>query len=960
MAIDDMVGLWKFDEGGGDTAFDSSGNGHHGAITNAQHEAGGFDGGGFAMRFGGQISNRVNVGTFDIDGPGLTLACWLQASNLDTPGDDPRMISKATGGAADAHIFLLSSGRVGTTKVIRFRLRTDNGQATTTLMGSTATDTLAVDEWIHAAVTWDGSTMQIYKNGQAGASVARSGDAVYHDSSVGVTLGNQPVGAEDRPFEGLLDEALIVARALTAEEIQEVMLGIDVSPELAGAPSPEDGAVDVTPVAQLSWQPGQYAQEHDVYLGSSYDAVNEATTADAAYRGRQGANQFDPGRLALDQTHYWRIDEVNGAPDKTVFKGKIWSFTVEPVSYALPMGAVTATASSMQHPQEPVNTVNGTGLNENDQHGTNQEDMWVSDAADASPWIQFDFESLQKLDKVHIWNHNTQTEGVLGFGIKEALIETSVDGETWSELGTVELVQALGTANDTGMDVDLQGTVAQHVRITGLSNWSLLGLPQRGLSEVRFYAIPVLAREPEPADGSTSKDVEVALQWRTGREAVEHEVVFSDDEQAVIEGSAVVATVSERSYDLGTLDLGMTYFWKINEMNDLGTPPVYEGDLWTFQTPDRRMIDDFEMYQAKEGLRIWEYWIDGFDDPGANGAVVGNGDDAEKSVVYEGGQSMPITFNNTTAPASEVTRYFDTPVDLTIGNPESLKLQVRGDAPGFVANADGTMTVGAAGVDIWGTADDCRFVYKRLSGDGSITAKVNSAIDVHEWTKAGVMIRENLSEEATNAYSFTTPRGRVGTQWRDATFGATVSTRSQNNGTIALPHWVRITRTGSTFKGEQSADGVTWLPMVQEDNPANPTEREIAMIPDVYIGLAVTSHVTGTSTVAVFSEVTTTGNVTGSWNSEPIGADEHPNNEAAPMYLVLADTAGKEVTIDHPDPAATVLTDWDEWTIPLGDLSPVNVTRIDSITVGVGSSGVQGKVYIDAIRTDRAYAVPDF
>jgi hypothetical protein len=104
---------------------------------------------------------------------------------------------------------------------------------------------------------------------------------------------------------------------------------------------------------------------------------------------------------------------------------------------------------------------------------------------------------------------------------------------------------------------------------------------------------------------------------------------------------------------------------------------------------------------------------------------------------------------------------------------------------------------------------------------------------------------------------------------------------------------------------------------------------------------------------AVFSNVSTTGNVTGSWTAEAIGADTHPDNDAAPMYVRIADTAGKEKTFDHPDPAATLMTAWDEWTIPLADLSPVNPARLDSITLGVRDSGVAGKVYIDAIRTNK-------
>ncbi len=176
-----LVGLWTFEEGAGDRVVDRSGNGHDGTIVDARYQAGGFDGSGFAMAFSGQVASRVSVGSFDVEGSGITLAGWLKASNLDTPGQDPRMISKATAGAADAHIFLLSSARSSGIKVVRFRLRTDNGQATTTLLANTTTGTLIVDEWIHAAATWDGATMRVFKNGQEVGSTARDGGAVFAD-----------------------------------------------------------------------------------------------------------------------------------------------------------------------------------------------------------------------------------------------------------------------------------------------------------------------------------------------------------------------------------------------------------------------------------------------------------------------------------------------------------------------------------------------------------------------------------------------------------------------------------------------------------------------------------------------------------------------------------------------------------------------------------------------------------
>jgi len=452
--------------------------------------------------------------------------------------------------------------------------------------------------------------------------------------------------------------------------------------ELATAVNPAEEAVDVPRMdLLLEWEPGMFAAEHDVYLGVSFDDVNDATSTDAPYMGRQESASYDPGTLELGETYFWRIDEVNSPPDSTVYKGHTWNFTVEPVSYALPIGTVSATASSMTDPQDPNNTVNGSGLDENDAHSNLIEDMWICAMDDAEPSIQFEFEKLQKLDKVHVWNHNSQSEAILGFGTKEALISYSDDGETWSELGTVEIAQAPGAEDYTGVDISLDGIVAQYVKLTCLSNWSVLpSITQKGLSEVRFFAVPVYAREPQPADGATTTGADITLQWRAGREAVSHEVLLSSDANAVEDGSAVVGSTEDTAFQTGPLSYDTAYFWRIVEVNEAAAPAAYPGAIWQFTTPPVGVIDDMEMYKATEGLRIWEHWIDGFDNPDENGAVVGNGDDAEKTIVHSGSQSLPMGYNNNTAPLSEATRTFDTPMDFTASDVQGLVLYFHGDA----------------------------------------------------------------------------------------------------------------------------------------------------------------------------------------------------------------------------------------------------------------------------------------
>ena len=102
--------------------------------------------------------------------------------------------------------------------------------------------------------------------------------------------------------------------------------------------SPANGAVDVPTDAVLSWAPGQFAASHDVYFGTVLADVNNATRSKplGVLVGQgQAATEFDPASLAYGQTYYWRVDEVNAAPDNTIYKGDVWSFTTEPYGYPI-------------------------------------------------------------------------------------------------------------------------------------------------------------------------------------------------------------------------------------------------------------------------------------------------------------------------------------------------------------------------------------------------------------------------------------------------------------------------------------------------------------------------------------------------------------------------------------------------------------------------------------------------
>ncbi|MHC4750412.1 MAG: LamG domain-containing protein, partial [Planctomycetota bacterium] len=263
-----LEGHWKLDEGSGSSASDGSGKGRNGTISGATWISPGWDGTGSCLDFDGQATTRVSLGAFDVPGNAISIACWYKADTLDTLGSDPRMVSKANGGAADAHWWMMSSGRQGGQFRLRFRLKTTDGAATTTLMAG-STGVINTDVWTLAVMTWDGSTMRIYKNATEVGSVGKGGDALATNPNVGVGIGNQPSGAEDRPFDGLIDDVQIYNRAMSATQVQDLLNGIYPTWLTAYEPTPEDETLLTEFMmgilgTSLTWKPGDFADTHDV------------------------------------------------------------------------------------------------------------------------------------------------------------------------------------------------------------------------------------------------------------------------------------------------------------------------------------------------------------------------------------------------------------------------------------------------------------------------------------------------------------------------------------------------------------------------------------------------------------------------------------------------------------------------------------------------------------------------
>jgi hypothetical protein len=308
-----LIGWWTFDEGDGRTALDLSGHGNHGAIQGNPAWVAGYD-----------DDDYANTSALDFDGLGdyvdcgnaaifnltdqITVAAWIRVDLFEQT--DQAIVSKGQ------NVWRLVRNDL-TTDQLRFDV--GDGQA----VGSTNVND---GEWHHALGMYDGMMISLYVDGVKDGSGSGSGLlTVDPNLTLWIADTNRP-GSGPQAWNGVIDDVRIYNKALTEQEIQQIMRG---NPLRAWNPNPRNGAqLDLIAFDGLSWSPGEEAAEHDVFFGTDKESVTNADTSTVdLYRGRQQGTTFTVGEgVQANQTYFWRIDEINN--DTTIAKGGIWTFTV--------------------------------------------------------------------------------------------------------------------------------------------------------------------------------------------------------------------------------------------------------------------------------------------------------------------------------------------------------------------------------------------------------------------------------------------------------------------------------------------------------------------------------------------------------------------------------------------------------------------------------------------------------
>ena len=309
---DGLVAYFKLDEGSGTFAADSSGNGNHGTLAGELAEW-------VPGRFGGAVSFSTDEAEAHVEFP--TTGMSTLAGSVSVWGNlrEPQ--------AARTRYFFGHTGRPpyrdriqiymdGGTTELDIGLGDSHGRATNLVA-------LPTESWVHVVLTWDNGQYVVYVDGEVITEGNYTGLTVI-DPIANVSDEGNP--NESEAFDGLLDEARIYNRAITAAEVMEIFQMPPAPRVKAWGPEPKDGARDVT-MPLFKWKSLDTIRLHDVYVGTDPNL----TEADLV-GPRQPMNLFyyaapmEPG-----VTYYWRVDEID-ADMVTVYTGDVWSFLVQPLT----------------------------------------------------------------------------------------------------------------------------------------------------------------------------------------------------------------------------------------------------------------------------------------------------------------------------------------------------------------------------------------------------------------------------------------------------------------------------------------------------------------------------------------------------------------------------------------------------------------------------------------------------
>jgi len=473
------------------------------------------------------------------------------------------------------------------------------------------------------------------------------------------------------------------------------------------------------------------------------------------------------------------------------------------------------------------------------------------------------------------------------------------------------------------------------------------------------------ARSPNPADGALHVETWVSLSWGPGDFAVTHDVYLGDNFDDVNDGTGDTfrGNQAETLFIVGFpgfpfpegLIPGMTYYWRIDEVNDADPNSPWKGDIWSFSIPPKTAYnpDPADGAQFVDPNVVFT-WTGGY---GSMLHTVHLGDSFDDVNSATGGMPLGVLSYDPGTLEREKVMYWR--VDEFDGA-ETHKGDIWSfTTPGAMGNpqpANGALDVQMIATLSWTAADN------------ATSHELYFGTDVDAVKSATTASPEYIGPRALGGESYD-PGGlawNTGYAWRVDEVYPT--------GTVKGLVWTFTTANFILVDDFESYDDVDPLPGEPGLNrifdkwiDGFGTLTNGALVGNDVPPYAEQTVVHGGAQSMIYrydntgktSETTLTLAYPRDWTEEGVTKLSiwHRGVSAnAPdrLFVALNGTA----VVYHDDPAATQMTGWKEWIIDLAAFG-VNLTDVSSITIGIGTrntpaaNGGTGTMYFDDILLKR-------
>jgi len=554
----------------------------------------------------------------------------------------------------------------------------------------------------------------------------------------------------------------------------------------------------------------------------------------------------------------------------------------------------------------------------------------------------------------------------------EQIIDNWTDHGSTEDSGTITL--AVGRQYEIILEFYENGGSAQCELNWESPNLSREPIPSEYLSVERPFP-----RKPNPADGAVIRDTWISLTWEQGDYAASDNIYIGEDSDEVLTGAGDTLKANQTNADFAVgfvgfpypdgLEKGKTYYWRIEDI-EADRTTTHSGPVWSFTIAPRTAYSPAPADGAESvDPNIVLEWEPGF------GAILHYfffGDDY--NTVNDAAMGAPKGVTAFKPGPLDAAKTYYWRIDEFHGF-ETLKGEVWSfSTPGAVGSPNpyyGAENVKQTTMLRWVASDDAGSHQVYFGTDKAAVSSATTASPEYKGMKnlddvqldpGSLMGGTNYYwriDEVNNLNSNSPWKGGV---WSFTTADYLVVEDWESYNDIDPPNPGSNTIFAYWMDGffDQNVNGA----LIGYD-PPQPSYTETTVVHGGKQSMPYSYDITGK-----YAEATLVLDSPRDWTASDVKTLTiwfHGDyaNDAAPVYVAIANITGAPAIVTHEDSAATQIHAWTRWDIPLQQFADqgINLTDVNTITIGIGDQanppGGLGKMYFDDIGLHPLEAEPE-